>query len=103
MRRYQVVVRPEAESDITEVAFYYAQIDDDVAARFLEDFRACVSCLEVFPRAARVVYRDVRRMALDRFPYYVHYRVVGARVSVLAVIHQRRDPDASRRIVLGRR
>jgi len=32
MRRYQVVVRPEAESDITEAAFYYAQIDDDVAA-----------------------------------------------------------------------
>jgi len=42
-------------------------------------------------------------MALDRFPYNVHYCVVGARVSVLAVIHHRRDPEASQRIVLGRR
>ncbi|PSB02814.1 hypothetical protein C7B64_11345 [Merismopedia glauca CCAP 1448/3] len=39
-----------------------------------------------------VVYRDVRRAVLRRFPYAVYYRIISSRVVVTAVFHSRRDP-----------
>ncbi|WP_341731507.1 hypothetical protein [Microcoleus sp. EPA2] len=41
-----------------------------------------------------VVYRDVRRSVVRRFPYTVYYRIVSSRVIVTAIFHSRRDPKA---------
>ncbi len=41
-----------------------------------------------------VVYRDVRRAVVRRFPYAVYYRIVSSRVIVTAIFHSRRDPKS---------
>jgi plasmid stabilization system protein ParE len=40
-----------------------------------------------------LVYRDVRKALVRRFPYAIFYRVRNARVVVLAVFHSKRDPN----------
>ena len=41
-----------------------------------------------------VVYRDVRRAVVRRFPYAVYYRIVSSRVIVTAIFHSRRNPKS---------
>lgn len=44
------------------------------------------------PRNA-VMHRELRRVLTRRFPFAVFYLADGARVVVLAVLHQARDPE----------
>ncbi len=44
------------------------------------------------PKSYAVVYRDVRRAVVRRFPYAVYYRIVPSRVIVTAIFHCRREP-----------
>ena len=59
---------------------------------------------KVFARLAEtpliyaMLYRDVRRAVVHRFPYLIWYAVLDEDVMVLACTHGRQDPD----IVLSR-
>ncbi len=44
------------------------------------------------PRRSPLVYRDVRRALLKRFPFGVFFRLWRDQVRVLAVIHLSRNP-----------
>ena len=44
------------------------------------------------PESYAVVYRDVRRAVVRRFPYAVYYRIVSSRVIVTAIFHSRLEP-----------
>lgn len=46
------------------------------------------------PESYAVVYRDIRRAVMQRFPYAVYYRVVSSRVIITAIFHGRRDPKS---------
>lgn len=68
------------------------------APRFLNDLRNAFDRLRDSPRLSRAVYGDVRRAALRTFPYlvwFVYFAEIEV-VSVIAVSHQRQDPDAAR-------
>ena len=49
--------------------------------------------IESMPGLAPVIYRDVRRVTIPKFPFAVYYRIEGGEVVVWAVVHARRDPD----------
>jgi plasmid stabilization system protein ParE len=44
------------------------------------------------PHVHAEIYKGVRRSATRRFPYGVYYRLTGESVTVIAVMHSRRDP-----------
>ncbi len=87
-----LAVRSEAATDIEEAYIWYERRRRGLGA----DFLLCLE--EVFGRLLRdpglypVVYRDVRRALVRRFPYGVFYLVEESRVVVLAVFHSSRDP-----------
>jgi plasmid stabilization system protein ParE len=51
-------------------------------------FQTISATPELYPLAEG----DVREAPVSRFPYCVYYRVRAARVVVLAIYHQSRDP-----------
>lgn len=77
---------------MTAVARHYAEIAPNVADRFSDELERTLLLLESYPLAGRVLYGDVRRMVLDRFPYFLTYRVDGDIVRVQLLVHTRRDP-----------
>lgn len=88
-----VVLRAEAQAEFDE-AFdaYEAQrpgLGVDFAARVQEVFDRT----SVAPLLHAAVFADVRKAVVSRFPYCVFYRAEAARVQVLAVFHNRRDPS----------
>ena len=43
-------------------------------------------------------FTGTRRILLDKFPYSVYYVVLVSKITVLAVIHHKRDPELAQRI-----
>ena len=54
--------------------------------------------IEAHPFGYQVVYRNTRRVLLDKFPYSVYYLIQDAGVIVLAVIHHKQNPELARGI-----
>jgi hypothetical protein len=44
------------------------------------------------PTQFPLVFHDVRRAVLRRFPYSIHFFLAGDAVAVIALTHNRRDP-----------
>ena len=88
---YSLLIRPEARAEIESgfdwyqvrragLGFEFETCLEDVFARILRD-----------PESYAVIFDDIRRVPLKRFPYGVFYRVRHQQVAVLAVFHCRRD------------
>ena len=54
--------------------------------------RAAAALIQDRPQVFRLVYGDVRRVLLRRFPYAIFYRYREPELLVVAVMHERRDP-----------
>jgi plasmid stabilization system protein ParE len=90
---YRLIIRPDAEAEITEAVLWYESQKRGLGSEFLRAFRAATSVLKRNPFMYQVVLADVRRILLRRFPYGVFYEVHGSEVTVLACLHAARDPE----------
>jgi plasmid stabilization system protein ParE len=66
--------------------------------RFLRSLNEGIDRIEARPLAYQVLYRNTRRILLDKFPYGIFYVVLDSKITVLAVIHHKRDPELAQRI-----
>ena len=60
---------------------------------FTKAVREVLNRIAALPLLHQVVYQDIRRAVVRRFPYSVLYPVEASRVTVIAVFHSRRDPS----------
>jgi plasmid stabilization system protein ParE len=90
-----VVLRPDAEADVTATYEYYGEADQDLAEQFIDELDLVLRRLAEFPLSARQVqgYGSVRRALLRRFPFAVFYISRDDEVLVLRVIHAARSPE----------
>jgi plasmid stabilization system protein ParE len=88
-----VVLRDEAQAEFDEAFDWYegqrAGLGVDFAARVQDVFDR----ISANPAIHAVVFADVRKAVVARFPYCVFYRADATRVEVIAVFHTRRDPS----------
>src|SRR3954447_20676586 len=87
-----VVLMPEAEAEFDGAADWYEQ-QAGLGAAFTASVREVLNRIAGFPQMHQVVYQDIRRAVVRRFPYSVFYRVEPNRVTVIAVFDNRRDPS----------
>lgn len=87
-----LLLRPRAESDIQSIFEWYESKRPGLGDEFLAALRARLEVIQESPEIYTVVYRNVRRAVLSRFPYLVFYVVQPARIAVLAVLHHARSP-----------
>jgi toxin ParE1/3/4 len=87
-----VLFRPEAGSDLIETRDWYERQQLGLGEAFADSVDETVDRIEAMPRMYAVVFRDVRRVKLRRFPYVVYYRVASELIEVIAVLHGSRDP-----------
>lgn len=89
---YRVFVRRAAERDITQAQRWYEQQRAGLAKEFQSELEELVDRLAQTPLIYPVLYRNVYRAMLRRFPYLIWYRVEKETVTVLAYTHGRIDP-----------
>ena len=83
---------PLAAAELTDAAVFYEGQASGLGGDFLDEIDRLVAVLCVYPDIGREHPDDIRSMPTRRFPYTVVYQVLGDRLLVLAVAHQRREP-----------
>jgi plasmid stabilization system protein ParE len=88
----RLIVRPEAEADISDAYAWYETQWPGLGQRFLGEVSRCFDQIQSAPRRFQPVRDEARRALLRRFPYGVFFVSDDRQVSVLAVLHMARDP-----------
>ena len=92
---YQVVWSPAAYQDVESLAEYISRDSDFYARAVVEKILETARNLKDFPMAGRIVPelgdKDIRERFV--YSYRLIYRLVGYRITILAVIHGKRLLD----------
>lgn len=88
-----VIVRDEAEADISDAASWYEQRSVGLGTEFIRSIDACISLISRQPEIFPVVYRETRIALPRKFPYLIIYRVFPSFISIVGVMHSRRHPS----------
>jgi toxin ParE1/3/4 len=86
-------IRPDAERDLAEAYGWYEARVPGLGSDFLLSIDAALSSIQRSPETYPIVYKNVRRALVRRFPYGIFYLVEEDRIVVLGILHARRDPS----------
>jgi len=89
---HRLVIRPAAESELSEAYRWYETQRQGLGSEFLLSAEAALTLIERDPELHPLIHKEIRRALIRRFPFGVFYIVEGDSVHVLAVFHGRRDP-----------
>ena|SRR5438128_191142 len=90
---HKVSISPEAEYDISEGYHWYEERSRGLGTDFLRAVDACLASIQRNPFAHPVVFKEVHRALLRRFPFGIFYAIARDTVTVLACFHAKRDPQ----------
>jgi toxin ParE1/3/4 len=88
----RLVVRPEAEADITDAAGWYDSREFGLGLEFISEIRSAISRALKTPESFTRLRRNptIRRVLARRFPYRVFFIVRPDAIVVFAVLHAAR-------------
>jgi plasmid stabilization system protein ParE len=84
---------PHAEKELEEIEKHYDDIEEALGNRFRNEFELAIWRILKFPTGWQSLSPLVRRCGLNSFPYGVIYRVKPEEIRILAVMHNRREPN----------
>lgn len=91
--KWQVIFEAPAQVEIAQAFDWYEQKSYGLGGDFLRVVAAAEEQLGRHPESFAPTQGRFRRVLLRRFPYALHFELLdGNRVSVLACLHDRRDP-----------
>ena len=88
----RLIVRPEAEAEMTEAYDWYEDRVPGLGSEFLLCVDAVFSAIHREPQLYPRVHKTARRALLRRFPYEIIFVEDDERVVVLSVFHAKRNP-----------
>ena len=88
---WRVLIRAAAERDLDEARKWYNGQRPALGDEFLVSIAEAFTRLEQDPERYRVLYRDFRRVLVERFPYRIFYQIKGDNVIVMRVLHHARE------------
>lgn len=83
-----------AEEDLDAAAQWYVEQRTELVLEFLDAVDAAFEFIAQFPQVGREVSDGIRRVLTKKFPFCIYYKVDDGQVTVFAVLHFRRSPDA---------
>ena len=92
MRSRRLIIRPEAEAEMTEAFDWYEDRSSGLGSEFLLCLDAVFNSILRTPQQFPQAHRIVRRALTRRFPYEVFFIEDGEHVVVLSIFHAKRNP-----------
>jgi plasmid stabilization system protein ParE len=87
-----LVIRPAAESELTEAYRWYEAQRQGLGLEFLFSVEAALAFILRTPELHPLVHKQLRRALIRRFPFGIFYVVDEDAIHVLAVFHGKRNP-----------
>lgn len=97
--KYRIIIRPESEKDLLEAFSWYEDKRYGLGHDFLLQFEAGLSFIQRNPKIYPSEYKGTRRHLTKRFPYKIIYWIECDNIIILAVIHNKRNPDIIKNII----
>lgn len=83
-------VIPEAELDVNDAAVWYESKRSGLGKDFFPVINSKLQFIAANPETQQIIYEEVRRRPLRRFPYSIYYVYTEGKITVLAILHQKR-------------
>lgn len=90
---YEIIIRPEAEEDLTKTFVWYEDKRHGLGLDFLLQVDAGLRFIARNPQIYAPVYKETRKHLVKRFPYKIIYVIEKQRIIVLGVLHGKRSPS----------
>ncbi len=84
---------PEARVEFNAATDWYEQQRAGLGTKFVAQVREVLGRITTDPERHAMVYLDVRKVLVPKFPYVVLYRDDLTEVLVISVFHTSRDPS----------
>ncbi len=89
---YSLSIRKETEADIAEAYQYYESCQENLGSDFINSIDESISRIQNNPRQYKIIHRNVHRALVRRFPYGIYYVLIDSKISIIAVLHARKNP-----------
>ncbi len=89
----QVVFRKQARRELDEAGDWYEKERTGLGIEFFAEIQNLLQRIANTPEQFPMLYRDVRKAVVRRFPYCIYFRERNQRIVVLAVFHSARKPE----------
>ncbi|GAB4300995.1 MAG: hypothetical protein Fur0025_40960 [Oscillatoriaceae cyanobacterium] len=90
---YKVKISQEAELDLAEAYQWYESQVNQLGSEFIRVVDENLTSIQQNPLAYPIVYNNIHRKLLPRFPYGLFYVIQDDLIFVLACFHVKRDPQ----------
>lgn len=87
-----LVFQEGVREDLDSVYRWYENQGRGLGEGFLAAVEVVLERIERNPDLQAMIFQDVRRSRLKRFPHAIYYRVEPERIMVIAVHHPSREP-----------
>lgn len=87
----KVILSPDAKADFSSAILWYQRTDPNVAFRFIKETLRTLHRIGQYPHAYPIIKPKIRRAVLHYFPYSIYFTLKYELVTVIAVVHQRRN------------
>ncbi len=91
------LIKRAAQRDFDEAFDWYEKVDPSRGDDFVAHYRVALDFIREKPEAQQTIYRDIRAKSLTVYPYRLMYRVRQGKVVIIAVHHNRRNPQVWQR------
>ncbi len=82
-----------AREHFLQAALWYSGENPAFVDQLEKDIERSLGIISARPFLYPVVYRDVHRTVLKRFPYNLYYRIKENSIEILAILHHRQNKD----------
>lgn len=94
---YKIKISEEAALDLDEAYQWYESQISQLGSEFIRVVDKNLTSIQQNPLAYPIIYNNVRRKLLPRFPYALFYLIQDDIIFILACFHVKRDPQQWKR------
>lgn len=87
-----IVLRPAAQEEFDEAVDWYEQQSAGLGVEFLNRVEEALDRISATPEAYSIVFQEMRRIVVRKFPNLIYYRVEPEQIVVFAIFHNKREP-----------
>ncbi len=90
---FNIELSEEAIEDFDNSYNFYYEDSFKVADTFFKQINISFEIIKQNPTSFPVVYKDVRKFVVKKFPFLVYYRITNSVIQVIAIFHSSRNPE----------
>jgi plasmid stabilization system protein ParE len=84
--------RLEAQAEFDEAFDWYEEQQPGLGVNFVNIVTNILEQISFMPQSCTIVFKDVRRAVVPKFPYSILYKIEANNIVVIAVFHSKRNP-----------